>query len=190
MMREQDVMSLFEERRALLKGHFKLSSGLHSGRYLQSALVLQYPDVAERLARELAARFKSEKIDFVIGPALGGVVFSYEMARVFNARSLFTERENGAMILRRGFTIASGERCLAVEDVVTTGGSLKEVIALAKNSGATVIGAASLVDRSGGTADFGVPFAALATVTVETYPQDACPLCKEGLPVTKPGSRK
>lgn len=189
-MTEKKVLSLFTAHDALLTGHFKLSSGLHSEKYLQCALVLQHPDIAEKLARELAKKFPEEKIDAVIGPALGGITLAYELARVLGARGLFTERHDGKMVLRRGFSIEKGEKILVAEDVITTGGSTKEVIDVVKSSGGKVVGVGSIVDRSGAGLDFGAPFQALARVRVETYEEKDCPLCRQGIPVTKPGSRK
>jgi orotate phosphoribosyltransferase len=188
-MKDKDVLKLFEENGAFLTGHFRLSSGLHSQRYLQCALILQRPDLTEALAKELASKFRKEKIDFVIGPALGGVVLSYEMGRQLGVRSIFTERENDLMTLRRGFSVKAGEKGIVVEDVVTTGGSIAEVMKLIETLGGRIVGVASLIDRSKGV-DFGVKFEALARVTIETYSQDSCPLCKKGIPVTKPGSRR
>jgi len=189
MMTEQEVLALFEEHRAFLSGHFRLSSGLHSQRYLQCALILQRPGIAERLCAELAARLKVGPVDAVVGPALGGVVLSYELARQLGARSLFTERENETMTLRRGFSIAPGERVVIAEDVVTTGGSIGEVIAVVESHGGRAMAVASLIDRSEGI-DFGVTFVSLAKVKIETYSQDACPLCRAGQPVVKPGSKR
>ncbi len=188
-MKEKDVLKLFEEKGAFLTGHFRLSSGLHSQRYLQCALALQHPEACRKLCGALTSKFKDEKIDLVAGPALGGVVLSYEMARQLGCRSIFAERENDKMSLRRGFSVKKGERCLVVEDVVTTGGSISEVIKLMEGLGGKVAGAASLIDRSDGI-DFGVRFETLARVKIEAYAQDACPLCRAGQPVIKPGSRK
>jgi orotate phosphoribosyltransferase len=189
-MTEKEVLFLFEELNALLKGHFKLSSGLHSEKYLQCAIVLQHPVIAEKLAKELAAKFETEKIEVVIGPALGGVTWSYEVARALGVRSLFTEREEGKMTLRRGFSIKEGERVLVVEDVVTTGGSTKEVIDVVNASGGIVVGVGSVIDRSDKPVDFGVKFKSLAKLKVQTFKEHDCPLCKAGTPVLKPGSRK
>jgi len=187
---EKEVLSLFEKNGALLRGHFKLSSGLHSEMYLQCALVLQYPDIAEKLSVDLAKRFSKDKIDVVVGPALGGVTLAYEVARAVGVRGLFTERQNSEMVLRRGFSINKGEKVLVVEDVVTTGGSTKEVIKVVESFGAEVVGVGSIIDRSGGGVDFGVPFQSLAKVKVETFDEKDCLLCKKNIPVTKPGSRK
>ncbi|MFA5144245.1 MAG: orotate phosphoribosyltransferase [Candidatus Omnitrophota bacterium] len=189
-MTDKEVLDLFCEKKALLTGHFKLSSGLHSENYLQCALILQYPDLAEKMAKDIAKKFVKEKIDLVIGPALGGVTLAYEAARALKVKGLFTERQDGTMVLRRGFAIAPGERALVVEDVITTGGSTKEVIEVVKNSGGIVIGVASVIDRSSAPVDFGVPFVSLARIKAATYKADACPLCKSSVPITKPGSRK
>lgn len=189
-MTEKEVLSIFEKNKALLTGHFKLSSGLHSERYLQCALVLQYPDIAEKLSRDIAAKLKGDKIDVVVGPALGGVTLAYEVARALGVRGLFTERQDGVMTLRRGFSIKPGEKVLICEDVVTTGKSTKEVIDVVKAAGGIIVGVGSIIDRSEGSVDFGVKFASLAKIAVMTYTEGACPLCKKGIPVTKPGSRK
>ena len=189
-MTEKEVLGIFEKYGALLNGHFKLSSGLHSEKYLQCALVLQYPDIAEELSKALAKNFSKDAVDVVIGPALGGVTLAYEVARAMGVRGLFTERQDGKMVLRRGFSISKGEKVLVVEDVVTTGGSTKEVIDLVKSFGANVVGVGSIIDRSGIKIDFGAPFKPLAKVEVETFQEDKCPLCKRQVPITKPGSRK
>jgi orotate phosphoribosyltransferase len=189
-MTEQEVLGVFDKYNALLKGHFKLSSGLHSEKYLQCALVLQHPNVAEKLSEELAGRFSQEKVDAVIGPALGGVTLAYEVARVCGCRGIFAEREEGVLKLRRGFSIEKGEKVLVVEDVVTTGGSTKEVIELVKKCGGIVIGVGSVIDRSDKKIDFGAPFEALAKVKVGTFEEKSCPLCAKGVAVTKPGSRR
>lgn len=189
-MMEKEVLALFDQYGALLKGHFRLSSGLHSEKYLQCALILQHPDVAEKLSKELAKKFTKNKIDVVIGPALGGITLAYEVARALGVRGLFTERQDGKMVLRRGFSIEKGEKALIVEDVVTTGGSTKEVIDVVKSLGGEVIGVSSIIDRSSERIDFGAPFVSLAKVKVETFEEKNCPLCKKNTPVTKPGSRK
>jgi len=184
-----DVRALYESSGALLRGHFLLSSGLHSDTYLQSALVLQRPDDATRLGRELGARFGHVAVEVVVAPALGGVLVAHEVARALGVRGLFTERADGRMTLRRGFRIAPGERCLVVEDVVTTGGSTREVITAVEAVGGVVVGVGALVDRSGGTAALPEPRAFLLSLEVPTFPPDACPLCRAGVPTTKPGSR-
>ena len=189
-MNKKDVLKIFESHGALLTGHFKLSSGLHSEKYLQCALVLQHPDVAQILSKGLAGKFSKNKVDVVVGPALGGVTLAYEVARAIGVRGLFTERQEGKMVLRRGFSISKGEKALVVEDVVTTGGSTKEVLGLIKSLGADVVGVGSVIDRSSEKIDFGVPFESLAKVSVETFEEKDCPLCKKQVPITKPGSRK
>ncbi|MGH9799425.1 MAG: orotate phosphoribosyltransferase [Blastocatellia bacterium] len=196
-MTTEEVLAIFEENQALLKGHFLLSSGLHSSRYLQCALVLQHPPVAERLCAELAAKAKADagigRIDLVIAPALGGVFVAHEVARALGVRSLFTERQEKTMTLRRGFSIQPGERCLVVEDVVTTGGSTREVMEVVAALGGVTVGAGSLIDRSfkkdGGPVDLGLPRHALAVLEVPTYKPEECPMCKEGSTAVKPGSR-
>jgi len=187
---EQSVIDTFVRRGALLEGHFLLSSGLHSERYLQCALVLQHPEDAERLCSALADHFRDERVDLVIAPALGGVIVAHEVARSLEVRALFTEREASQMALRRGFQIGEGERALVVEDVITTGGSTREVIGVVERFGAEVVGIGSLIDRSGGKAVLAFRRAALATLSVPTYEPENCPLCRRGLPVVKPGSRK
>jgi len=191
-MTQEDVLKLFKESEALLEGHFLLSSGLHSDRYLQCALVLQQPDRAEMLGAALALRLQElspARPDFVIAPALGGVVVSHEVARASGVRGLFAERKDGELTLRRGFDIRPGEKCYVVEDVVTTGGSTKETMEVVRRAGGIVIAAGSLIDRTGGKADLGVPRAALAVLDIPTYPPEQCPLCKSGSRAIKPGSR-
>jgi len=187
---EKEVLSLLRETGALLKGHFKLSSGLHSSEYVQCALVLSFPDYAEKLAEFLAKPFKEEKIDIVIGPAMGGIVLSQEVGRALGARAIFAEREEGILSLRRGFKIQEGERVLVVEDVVTTGGSVREVIRMAKEEGGAVKGVASLIDRSSGKVDFGVRWESLVSLDLKVYPPGRCLLCKEKIPLKKLGSRE
>ncbi|MCS6953906.1 MAG: orotate phosphoribosyltransferase [Bryobacterales bacterium] len=189
-----EILELFERVGAHLRGHFRLTSGLHSSEYLQCALVLQHPEHAERLGCELAAALAAVAgpgIELVAAPALGGVIIGHETARALRARFLFAERDaNGEMVLRRGFTVRPGEAAVVVEDVVTTGGSTREVISLLARGGARVLAAASIIDRSGGQADVGVPRVALATLRVTAYRPEDCPLCRQGVPVAKPGSRK
>lgn len=192
-MTTEEVLQTFEANDALLKGHFQLTSGLHSNRYLQCALVLQHPPVAETLCAALAAKAKSDsrigQIDLVVAPALGGVIVAHEVARALGVRALFTERQEKVMTLRRGFAINPGERCFVVEDVVTTGGSTREVMDVVTSLGGVAVGAGSLIDRSGGAVDLGVPRHALATLEVPTYQPDDCPMCREGSAAIKPGSR-
>ena len=191
-------MQVFRETGAYLKGHFRLTSGLHSNEYLQCALVLQHPAHAEKFGRELASRLPA--CDMVVSPAVGGLIIGHEVARAKttpekasqekSVRFLCTERDaDGKMTLRRGFSVAPGETAIVIEDVVTTGGSTREVISLLEAAGVTVLGAGSVIDRSGGRVDLGVPRVALATLDVVAYPPEDCPLCKQGLPVVKPGSR-
>lgn len=191
-MTSDEVLATFAESGALLDGHFLLSSGLHSPRYLQCALVLQHPSLAERLAIELAHRLTevaAGRIDVVVAPALGGVLVGYEVARALGVRALFTERQDGAMTLRRGFSIEPGERCLVVEDVITTGGSTREVMEVVTSFAGEVAAVGSLIDRSGGSVELGVPRRALAVLEVPTWSQTECPLCAAGSVANKPGSR-
>lgn len=184
-----DVLARFRRSGAFLEGHFRLSSGLHSSGYLQSALVLQHPQEAEALGAELGARVRAHGATAVLSPALGGIVIGQEVGRALGIRALFAERQDGTLMLRRGFTLGPGDRVLIVEDVVTTGGSTRETMAVARAAGATVVGACAIVDRSGGASGLDVPFTALLPMPLPTYQSDACPLCAKGLPVTKPGSR-
>ncbi len=188
-MTSDQVLDIYKKTGALLTGHFLLSSGLHSEQYLQSALVLQQPETATRLCGALAEHFRNSNIEVVIAPALGGVFVSHETARALGVRALFAERVHGELTLRRGFTIKHGERVLVVEDVITTGKSTKETIEVVKAAGGVAIAAASLVDRSGGRAELGVPYQSLLTLSVPTYAAEACPLCKAGSTPIKPGSR-
>ena len=186
---ERQTLELYEKTGALLRGHFRLTSGLHSDIYLQSALVLQYPEHAAALGSALAAGFRTDGVQTVLAPAIGGILVAHEVARALGIRALFTEREGGTMRLRRGFTLATGERCLVVEDVITTGGSTREVVACAEEHGGAVVGVGSLIDRSGGAAAFTVKRTALAAITAATWAPEACPLCKTGSQAMKPGSR-
>jgi orotate phosphoribosyltransferase len=186
---EQHLLTIFEQTGALLEGHFQLTSGLHSSRYLQCALVLQYPEHAELVGRALAAKFSDDRVDAVVAPAIGGIIVAHETARAIGVRALFTERESGVMTLRRGFRLTRGERVLVVEDVVTTGGSTRETIEAVIDADGVVIGAGSMVDRSGGAVDVGVRWQSLLTLDVAAYDPSECPLCKEGVPPIKPGSR-
>lgn len=183
------ILDTFRRVGALLEGHFRLTSGLHSAGYLQCALVLQHPRDAEVCGAAIADRVRSLDVQAVLSPALGGIVIGQEVGRALGVRAIFAERQDGSLTLRRGFTLAPGERVLVVEDVVTTGGSTRETIEVARASGAHVVGAASIIDRSGGNQGLDVPYHALATVSLPTYQPDACPMCAKGAPVTKPGSR-
>ncbi len=191
---ESEILELFNQTGAYLRGHFRLTSGLHSPEYLQCALVLQHPDIAERLGKELAQKIRGivgeQKVDVVASPAVGGLIIGHEAARALGGRFLFAERDpQGKMTLRRGFAVQPGESAVVIEDVVTTGGSTREVVDLLTAAGARVLAAGSIMDRSGGQAGVGAPRVALATLKVVAYPPDDCPLCRQGLPVTKPGSR-
>ncbi len=189
-MNEKDILKIFKSENALLSGHFFLSSGLHSPSYMQCALVLQKPWIAEKLCRELAKRLSRIKVDAVIGPALGGILVSYEMGRVLKAKSIFAERVDGSFMLRRGLTLKKNEKVLVVEDVITTGKSSYEMIDLVEQNGAKVAAVAAIVDRSDGAAIFQPPFYSLIKMNIKTYRPEECPLCKEGrIPATKPGSR-
>jgi orotate phosphoribosyltransferase len=188
------VLDLFEKTGAYLQGHFRLSSGLHSSGYLQSALVLQYPHFAELLGRKLANALspltEHEPVGLVISPALGGLIIGHEVARALGVRFLFTERDSERkMSLRRGFTIDPREKLVVIEDVITTGGSTREVIEVARALGGIPVAAGSIIDRSGGTADLGIPRVALETLSVAVYEPGECPMCLKGEAVTKPGSR-
>ena len=194
MTSETDVLDLFLLTGAYLRGHFRLTSGLHSGSYLQSALVLAHPPHAETLGRALADRLRerigAEGVALVIAPALGGLIIGHECARALGVRFLFTERDaDRRMALRRGFALSAGERVVVVEDVITTGGSTMEVIEIVRAAGAVPVAAGSIIDRSGGAADLGIPRAALATLLVKSYQADQCPMCEAGDTVVKPGSR-
>jgi orotate phosphoribosyltransferase len=186
---ERQTLELYEKTGALMRGHFRLTSGLHSDVYLQSALVLQYPAHASALGMALAASFRADDVQTVLAPAIGGILVAHEVARALGVRALFTEREGGEMRLRRGFALATGERCLVVEDVITTGGSTREVVGCVETLGGVVVGVGSLIDRSGGAAAFAVKRTALATLNATTWPPEACPLCKTGSQAVKPGSR-
>jgi orotate phosphoribosyltransferase len=186
---ERETLELYEKTGALLRGHFRLTSGLHSDVYLQSALVLQYPDSAAALGAALAESFRGAAVATVLAPAIGGIPVGHEVARALGARALFTERESGVMRLRRGFTLSRGERCLVVEDVITTGGSVREVVQCVEERGGEVVGIGSLIDRSGGAVEFPVKRVTLASVSAATWAPDHCPLCRSGSVAVKPGSR-
>ena len=183
------LKSLFVEAGALLKGHFLLSSGLHSAQYLQCALLLSDTARAAVLGRELA-KLQAQKPDLVLSPAMGGLIIGHEVARALKVRAYFAERENGAMTLRRGFALKPGEKVVVVEDVVTTAKSSGEVIALVRSRGAEVVGLLSIIDRSSGPLELPVPYSSLMKLRIETWAPEACVLCREGLPLVKPGSRE
>ena len=188
-MQHDDLLALFRCSEALLEGHFRLTSGLHSPMYLQCALVLSNPADAALLATALGSRVRALGATVVLSPALGGIVIGHEVARALGIRAIFAERQEGALTLRRGFSLGPADRVLVVEDVVTTGGSTRETIAVARAAGATVVGAASIVDRSGGHSSLEVPYEALLSLSVPTYDPATCPLCAQGQAVVKPGSR-
>jgi orotate phosphoribosyltransferase len=189
-LRSEDVIKKFRETSALLEGHFVLTSGLHSTIYLQCALVLQHPREAENLGRSIAEHFQVDNIQTVVSPAIGGLIIGHEVARALGARFIWTEREDGKMVLRRGFSVSPGQRVLVVEDVVTTGGSTRETVAALERNGATVVAAASIIDRSSGKAEVGVPRIALATLDVPSVDPSVCEACKRGQPAFKPGSSR
>ncbi|MFV0389039.1 MAG: orotate phosphoribosyltransferase [Pyrinomonadaceae bacterium] len=189
-MEENKILKQFRESNALLEGHFILSSGLHSANYLQCALALQNPIDAKNYGRAIAKQFTAKNIATVAAPAIGGLVIGFAVAQALNARFLWTERQNGEMTLRRGFSVNKNERVLVVEDVITTGGSVKECIQVLKNQGAEVVFGASIVDRSDGEADIGVQRFSLLQMKVPTYTAEDCPMCAEGSTPVKPGSRE
>lgn len=189
-MKKEAIMQIFTQTGALLQGHFILTSGRHSNQYMQCARVLQYPDYTEQLARVLAGYYNDDRIDLVVAPAMGGIIVAYEVARQLGVKAVFCERQEGRMTLRRGFTIEPGQRVLVVEDVITTGGSVKEVMDVVRDLQGDVIGVGVLVDRSGGKVDFGVKTKAALSMEIESFPAEDCPLCREGkIAAIKPGSR-
>lgn len=188
MIDREEMLRLFEKTQALLNGHFQLSSGLHSNQYFQCALILQHPACAEKMGKAIAELFRGQEITCVIGPALGGMIIGWETARALGVRGLFAERVSGEMKLRRGFSVSPADKILVVEDVITTGGSAQEVVNLLKNS-ALVAGVSSIVDRSSVPISFGVPYKSLLKMEIKTYEPAACPLCKEGRPIDKPGTK-
>ncbi|WP_288822715.1 orotate phosphoribosyltransferase [uncultured Megasphaera sp.] len=191
MMTEENVKKLLIQTKAILEGHFLLTSGLHSPLYVEKFNVLQHPEYTEMLCKELARRFADKHVQVVIGPMTGGILLAHEVGKALGTRAIFTERENGVMTLRRGFRIAPGERVLIVEDIVTTGGSVREVVDVVKQAAGEIVGVGLLVDRSRNKAEFGVPqqqVEALLHLTVPTYKPDMCPLCKDGVPITERGS--
>jgi orotate phosphoribosyltransferase len=185
----ETILDVFRHTGALLDGHFRLSSGLHSSGYLQCALVLQHPREAEALGAAIAARVGAMGAEVVLSPALGGIVIGQEVGRALGVRAIFAERQDGVLTLRRGFALRPGERVLVVEDVVTTGGSTRETIEVARAAGAAVLAAAAIIDRSGGNQGLDVSLYSLASLALPVYQPDSCPLCAQGLPITKPGSR-
>lgn len=188
-MDNDQILKIFKKTGSFLRGHFALSSGLHSGHYLQCALFLQYPRYASALCKELAKRFKDYKPSVVVGPAMGGTIVSYEVARHLKCRSLFTEREDGKVVLRRCFSVKPGEKAMIVEDVITTGGTAKEVADLLKSYGCKVVGIGAIIDRRKTRKDFGLRVESLIKLEMEDFFPQRCPLCKENVPVTRPGSK-
>lgn len=189
-MNREQALEIFRRTGVMQEGHFRLTSGRHSDRYMQCARLFEYPQDSAEVCSDIAAFFRDKKIDVVAGPAIGGIIMAYEVARILGVRNVFAERENGVMTLRRGFYVSEGSRALVVEDVVTTGGSVKEVVDFLRGSGVEIVGVGSVVDRSNGAADFGVPFHALLSMEVHSWEADECPLCRQGVPIIKPGSRK
>lgn len=188
-MTEAEVKELLVESHAIMDGHFVLTSGLHSPHYVEKFNVLQKPEYTEKLCKAMAEKFKDANIETVVGPMTGGILLAHETGKALGTRAIFTERVDGKMTFRRGFSLHEGERCLIVEDIVTTGGSIKEVIEVVKAHGGIPVAVSMLVDRSGGKANFGdVPCEALLHMNVETYTPEECPLCKQGIPMTKRGS--
>ena len=190
MLDSAQINTIFSQAGVLQTGHFILASGRHSDKYMQCARLFQYAPYSEALCRALAEKFASEKIDAVIGPALGAIQMAYEVSRHLDCRNLFAERVEGKMTLRRTFEINPGERVLVVEDTVTTGGSVKEVMALVNEAGGTVAGIGCIVDRSGGNVDFGVPLMSVLSVPITSWEPENCPLCKQGIPAAKPGTKQ
>jgi len=188
-----DVFNIFKESGAIFEGHFKLTSGLHSGVYMQCAKLLQYPDRADRLARAAAGillkDIDMEKVDTVISPAVGGILWGYMLAFRIEKKMIFTERADGEMQLRRGFDLEEGEKVIIAEDVITTGGSVKEVIKICEDNGAKVAGVMSIVDRNSGI-DFGYPYYNMLKIDIEIFDPEKCPMCREGQEIVYPGSRK
>jgi len=190
MLSQERVLEILKEAGVLLEGHFLLTSGRHSNKYLQCAKIFQNAKYSEELCKDLAKLYKDSGVDVVIGPAIGAIIISYEVSRHLGVPNIFAERDgDGAMTLRRSFEIAKGQKVLVVEDVVTTGGSVREVIELVKQAGGDVVGVGSIVDRTGGKVDFGVSYKAVLSVEVESFEGDNCPICAKGIPVVKPGSR-
>ena len=191
IIKTEEVMKKFEQAGAIQKGHFKLTSGVHSDTYIQCAQVMQHPEFMHNLCSELGKKFRGDDIDVIVGPAIGGIIMAHVMARVLGpwVRAIFTERENSKMTLRRSFEINQGEKVLVVEDVTTTGSSVREVMDIVKSRQGKVVGVGVLIDRSGGKVNFGVKTEKLLTVDIKTYLPEECPLCKKGIPAAKPGSR-
>ncbi len=190
MSSQTEIFEIFEKTGALLKGHFLLSSGLHSGLYFEKFQVLQYPEYVEILCRKLSSFFKDDPVEVVVGPTTGGVIIAYEVAKNLKVRSIFAETGEGGRIFKRGFSLKKDEHVLIVDDILTTGGSVKEVIQLVERNEGNIRGIGVLLDRSGGNVKFDYPLKALAVTEVTNYRPEECPLCKKGEPLIKPGSRK
>lgn len=184
------IEKLLTDTGAMLNGHFLLSSGLHSNKYIQCALLMQWPVVAEQVSKELAKLFVHTDVDVVVGPAMGGIVLVYEVARIIERRAIFTERENGEMVLRRGFSLSPCERVIVLEDVVTTGGSLMDTINLCKKNSAYIVDIGTIIDRSSKDINFGRPLHSLLKLEIKTWSKEDCPMCKDGVKLVKPGSRE
>lgn len=190
MLTNKEMLEIFERTESMLKGHFILTSGRHSDTYMQCAKLFVHPKESEKICSALAQKLKEVHAETVASPAVGGIIMGYELARQLDCKNIFFERQDGVMTLRRGFSIQKGAHVVVAEDVVTTGGSVKEVIAALQSAGANVVAVASIVDRSNGEVDFGVPFHSLLSMNIRSYEPDACPLCKENkTPAVKPGSR-
>lgn len=190
MIKENEIIGIFKNTGALLSGHFKLSSGLHSGQYLQCALVLQHPEYAAKVGAAIADKFRDKDITCVAGPALGGIIIAHEVAKALKTRCIFGEREDGKMTLRRGFELTPQDKVLIVEDVITTGGSIKELMDVVKETGTTIVGIGAIIDRSSEKIGFGCDIQPLVKLDIKTFSPDDCPLCKSNTPLAKPGSRK
>lgn len=189
-MNKDEILQCFLDAGALLEGHFKLRSGLHSNKFFQAALLLQYPEIAEKLCSELAAKFKNRGITAVISPAVGGLIVGHELAKALGVRAIFADKENDELILKRGFSIGKGEKILVGEDVITRGGRVQQTVDLVRELGGEVAGIAVIVDRSMGNASFDIPHESLVKLELETYdPEKSCPLCDEGVEITRPGSK-
>lgn len=189
MMTNEEIIKTFQDIGALLEGHFTLRSGLHSNRFFQAALLLQYPNIAEKICKELAQNFKDIKVDTVISPAIGGLIVGQEVARALGTKAIFAEKENDNLVLRRGFQINKGDKVLVAEDVITKGGRVQQTVDLVRQYGAEVVGIAVIVDRSGGSVTFDVPHKSLIKLELATYDPANCPLCKQNIPLVKPGSK-
>ena len=187
-MTDQEIIKTFQDAEALLEGHFVLRSGLHSNKFFQAALLFRFPDIAEKLCRELASRMKDLGATTVISPAVGGILVGQELARALGIQAIFADKENDQLVLKRGFSIKKGEKIIVAEDVVTKGGRVQQTIDLVKSLGGDVVAVGIVTDRSGGSVDFGVPLYSLIKLDLPTYDPAECPFCKQGIPIVKPGS--